>query len=230
MAKSKQQRAFFEILAKERGLESVKPAGTVKPAPVIQSASGPRMVKPAPVVEARPQPSATSSAGGLFAAGRVTMTYYQVTVAALAAILVCAVCFVAGMHFGGGTEPSLPVTEPKPTIEDIRQEPVTKGLVKPGPDDTAVGGAEHLEEGGAEPLPPVKPPAVGEARAVSPADREAGDLAGDVYGPAAAVPGTERGGDGPGRAAVTSSFTAPRGSRRSRTRSPRSTRRRSSNC
>jgi hypothetical protein len=171
MAKSKQQRAFFEILAKERGLGSAKPVGPAKPAPVVQPAAAPRMVKPAPAAEARPQPTAGASPAGLLASGRVTLTYYQVAVAVMAAVLVCAVVLVAGMYFGRGGEPPLPPTEPKPTIEDIQKQPVTPGLVKPGPDDTAVGGAEHPAEavpgpsGGRaeEPRPPVQPPAPGEA-------------------------------------------------------------------
>jgi hypothetical protein len=171
MAKSKQQRAFFEILAKERGLGAAKPAGPPKPAPVVQPAAGPRVVKPAPVPEPRPQPAPGASPAGLLAGGRLTLTYYQVAVAVMAAVLVCAIALVAGMYFGRGGEPPLPPTQPKPTMEEVRKGPVTGGLVKPGPDDTAVGGAEHPAEpapapsGGRaeEPRPPAGPPAPGEA-------------------------------------------------------------------
>jgi hypothetical protein len=101
----------------------------------------------------------------------VTLTYYQLAVAVMAAVLVCAIALVIGMYLRGGGEPALPPTQPKPTIEDIQRGPVTEGLVKPGPDDTAVGGPEHPTEAAPgpsgvraeEPRPPVQPPAPGEA-------------------------------------------------------------------
>jgi hypothetical protein len=148
MAKSRQRRALFELLAKEHGPQAAKPVVPVRPAGTA-AASPPAPVS-APAAAGRPEaamkPVARASPEALFAAGRVTVTYYQVAVAVLVAACLCVVSFVAGMHWDGGLR--LPVTQPKPTFEDIQKGAPTAGLVKPRPDDTALGGAEHPNDTG----------------------------------------------------------------------------------
>jgi len=161
MAKSKQQRAFFEILAKERGLET-------KPPEPVAAPQAPRPApRPQPIAamppKIRPQPVPSESVGGLFAAKRVTVTYYQLAVVLMTIALLCAIMLAIGMHCDGPKEPTLPTTEPDPSIEKVMAEPQTPGLVTPPATEiatTAVGGSEHATE--AEPLPPAEPPAAGE--------------------------------------------------------------------
>jgi hypothetical protein len=84
------------------------------------------------------------------------MTYYQLLACVIAVVVLCAVAFVLGMHFGGTSDLPLPRTPGVPTIKGVQQKAVTPGLVKPGPEDTAVGGAEHPGEGPLAHLPPGK--------------------------------------------------------------------------
>ena len=170
MAKNKQHRALFEVLLKSHVQEPPKvtvqakpPLGPAPAAPPTPAAARPAAPSPKPVTEAakppapavgptRPAAAAAPmgrSAEQIFASGRLVMTYYQLLACGTAVLVLCVVAFVLGMHFGGGPDLPLPRTPSSPTIPDVQKKAVTPGLVKPGPEDTAVGGAEHPGE---EPL------------------------------------------------------------------------------
>jgi len=177
MAKNKQHRALFEVLLKSHVQEPPKVTVQAKPqlgtppaAPPTPGAARPAAPSPKPVTEAaRPsapavgpaRPAAAAapvgrSAEQIFASGRLVMTYYQLLACAVAVLVLCVVAFVLGMHFGGGPDLPLPRTPSSPTIPDVQKRAVTPGLVKPGPEDTAVGGAEHPGEEPLAHLPPGK--------------------------------------------------------------------------
>ena len=174
MAKNKQHRALFEVLLKSHMQEPPKVTVQAKPqlgsTPAVpQAPAAPKPAAapakpateaarpPVPVVgPARPAPAAAPmgrSAEQVFASGRLVMTYYQLLACVVAVVVLCAAAFVLGMHFGGTSDLPLPRTPGSPTIKDVQHGAVTPGMIKPGPEDTAVGGAEHPDEGPLAHLP-----------------------------------------------------------------------------
>jgi type IV secretory pathway VirB10-like protein len=157
MAKHKGQQALFDLLRKDRPeVQAAKPAPMIRrtaavgPAPVAAPVAAPRPVeapRPEPVRMAMRKPLAEPSAPLLLREVSLPVSWLLIGLVAVGCLAVIA--FVVGQRYGTERLPDVPK---HPTINEIRQGPVTPDLVTKGPAQPLPGSAAS----GARPAAPPK--------------------------------------------------------------------------
>ena len=175
MAKHKSQRALFELLTKQRGLEKAKPDALPgvggPPVPTPGAAEPARVEQPPPIVQ-RPVPRIVRREAAIIIGG-VRLSWPYLVVAGVLIVCGCWLCYLLGQRLAGD---GLPVTQKHPTMKEIQGIGPMPGLVRPGPKPPALGrvvprksdettpaprpGPRPLVGGRAEPGGAKKPPPV----------------------------------------------------------------------
>lgn len=186
MAKHKSHQALYEILAKQRGREEGAPVGGMKPAPVVRQTPVKEAAQPSPRAAEAPRregavmpvvrPAAGKAPVVIAGAG---LTYGHLALIGLAIAALCVFFYLLGGWLHGE---ALPVTEKHPTMGEIQGGPVARGLIAPGVERPAPGGAPGGIErpgrtkGGPAPVGPKKagPPEKAAGKGAEPAPGPAG--------------------------------------------------------
>lgn len=138
MAKHKSQRALFELLAKQRGLEKAKPdahPGAAGPhVPTPGAAEPARVEQPPPIVQ-RPAPRIVRRQAAIIIGG-VRLSWPYVVVAGVLIACLCWLCYLLGERLAGD---GLPATQKHPTMNEVQGIGPVPGLVGPGPKPPALG-------------------------------------------------------------------------------------------
>ncbi len=150
MAKNKQQRALFEVLARERR-QQAEAEGQPKPL-VRRGDAGPEKDKPTRGSAAAGAPGDRLTGVPLqtpFTHGRVGLSYFAIGLAVLAVVWLCILSYLVGRWTSprqpGAAPEALPNVEERPTWDDVRGEGVTPDLTGDG--NPATAGEDQAGDG-----------------------------------------------------------------------------------